>query len=66
MTRLSETLEELLERCRKLPPMTPADARIQAISFAYGNAKFRNPDLTMEQVTAIYDKMHPETAPVPD
>jgi hypothetical protein len=32
-----ETLEELVEKVRKLPPMTHKERRLQALDFAYGN-----------------------------
>lgn len=59
-------LDELLEICRNLPPPTPEERRRQAISFAYGNVRMSNPDVTIEMVEAAFDKLHPNGYPPPD
>jgi hypothetical protein len=46
------TLDELVDWARTLPPMTPEQKRAQMISFAYGNVKLSNPDITMEDIRA--------------
>jgi hypothetical protein len=45
----------LLNRIRSLPPMTIEERRRQAISFAYGNAKLSNPNVTREMVERAYE-----------
>lgn len=36
---MSAKLDELLERVRKLPPMTARQAEVQAFCFTYGNCR---------------------------
>lgn len=47
--------EALLERVKTLPPMTSEQVREQRISFAYGNAKLSNDDVTREMVERAVD-----------
>lgn len=54
--------------CDITPEQVRALRREQAISFAYGNVKMHNPDLTRETVAAEYDKLavlHPAPEPKP-
>jgi hypothetical protein len=51
-------LDRLLEAARRLPPMTPAQLRLQRISFAYGNTSFDNDRITKEMVEQIHDEMY--------
>jgi len=43
-------LDNLIERARKLPPMTPVEREQQRRSFVYGNVHLSNPDVTREMV----------------
>jgi hypothetical protein len=52
-------LVRLLEEAKKLPPMSAAERREQAISFAYGNVSLHNPSITKEMVAKAYDELHP-------
>lgn len=55
------TLEELLTRAReyrKLHEFTEEEKNKQAISFAYGNVKLHNPNLTREEVEKEALKIH--------
>ena len=65
MSRFSdnEELNALVEAARKLPPMTPAQRREQAISFAYGNVNLDrvergDPPIAREVFEAAYDRLH--------
>ena len=50
-------LDALIKAARKLPPMTPAERREQAISFVYGNLPEES-QTTREQIAAAYDEMY--------
>jgi hypothetical protein len=52
------TLDALIEAARKLPPMTPAELRLQRISWAYGNCAIENPNITREMVEKAHDEMY--------
>jgi len=54
---ISEALRELLLRAEN-HKMTAEEKRAQAISFAYGNCKLSNENITREQVEKAYDKLH--------
>lgn len=61
----NEELNALVEAARKLPPMTKAERRAQAISFAYGNVNLDrvergDPPIAREVFEAAYDRLHPE------
>ena len=56
----SDKLSSLIEQARNLPPMTPEEQRMQAISFAFGNASLDNPNVTREMVEKAYDELHPK------
>lgn len=51
--------ENLLRVLRTTPrKMTPAEQRELRISWAYGQSKFRNPDLTRADVAATHDRLY--------
>jgi hypothetical protein len=52
---MTEELEQLIEKARAIK-LTPAQKRDQIISFAYGNVKLHNPDITREDVERFYDQ----------
>jgi len=60
---VSQSLEELIELCRKLPPMTAAERREQRISWAYGQCALSGSKATREQVAAALDAMDAELKP---
>ena len=51
----------LLDNVNKLTGMTPEEREKQAISFAYGNAKLANPNVTLEMVQEAMAKMKANT-----
>jgi len=53
----SAELLELLEKTKD-HKMTAEEKRAQAISFAYGNCKLSNENITKEEVERAYDKLH--------
>lgn len=59
------SLAELIEMARKLPLMTPEQLRQQCISFAYGNVKLHNPEITRELIAEEYDKLQGVQAATP-
>lgn len=56
---MSESLDKLIEQARN-HKWTEAERRQQVISFAYGNLKLADCDVTLEGVAAEYDKLHEE------
>ncbi len=52
--------DDMIERAKKLT-MSPEDAEAQRRSFAYGNAKTENDDITREMVDRAAEK-HPRAA----
>jgi hypothetical protein len=57
------TIEELIEAARKYHaenPITPEEIREHAISFAYGNCKLDNPNITREMVEEEARKLYGE------
>lgn len=64
------SLDDLIEQVKKRPPMTDAEYREQAKSFAYGNCAIGNPNVTRQMVEdalpPIYeeDVMYPTTPPL--
>lgn len=55
---VNSELEELLEKA-KGTAISPADRRLQAISFAYGNLAIGRPETLYENVVRAYDSIHP-------
>jgi hypothetical protein len=53
---MSPELLELIERARKVE-MTEDDCEKQRISFAYGNTKFENDDITWETVRKAAEEL---------
>lgn len=53
--KLDPELQALLEQVKDLPPMTPAQRRLQRISFAYGNLPEGN-NLSRDEVARIHDE----------
>lgn len=53
---MEKNLEELLEWA-KTHKMTPEELEEQKISFAYGNVKLSNPDITKEIVRDVAKKL---------
>ncbi|MEO0498434.1 MAG: hypothetical protein AAF141_13875 [Pseudomonadota bacterium] len=50
-------LDALLKKVKDLPPMTPAQKRLQRISFAYGNLPEES-NRTKEDVARIHDETY--------
>lgn len=49
-------LDELLERVRQLPPMSPEQRREQRRSWVRGELMLEHPKMTREQADALIDK----------
>lgn len=56
---MSDTLKELLERARQVR-MTPEEQEEQRRSFAYGNTKIENEDITRETIDREADALAEE------
>ena len=54
------TLEELIERARTLPPMTPEEQEAQRRSFAYGNLRLSGIEVTREDIDLAAEKLDRE------
>ncbi|RBP03781.1 hypothetical protein DFR50_14229 [Roseiarcus fermentans] len=59
MTR--SNLDALIAWARTLPPMTDAQRRAQAASFAYGNVHLDNPLVTRAMVSEAQARIEAET-----
>ena len=59
--RTSKKLEKLLKKAAMFE-MNPEEYREQMISFAYGNAKLSNPNITREMVEEVYEKLYGKKA----
>lgn len=58
---MSDELERLLEMARKVK-MTPEEENRQRRSFAYGNAKIENPNITWDDINKAADSLpHPKS-----
>ena len=53
---MTQELEELIEAARSYP-VSEAEREAQRVSFAYGNAKIENDDITWEMVTDAYARI---------
>jgi hypothetical protein len=53
---MSPELQELIERARRVE-MTPEDREKQGISFAYGNTKVENSDITWDTVRKAAEEL---------
>jgi hypothetical protein len=53
---MTKELERLVEAARKVD-MTPDDVREQRRSFAYGNTKIENADITRELVNKLDEEL---------
>lgn len=51
------TNEEILEAVKAYGPMSSEEEREQAISFAYGNARLANPNITKEDIRKAADEL---------
>ncbi len=58
---MNKELEELLERSKAIV-MTPEQREEQRRSFAYGNAKISNPNVTREMVDRAAEEMQKTSA----
>jgi hypothetical protein len=56
---MNEELEKLIEAARTRP-VSEAEREAQRISFAYGNAKIENPNITWEMVVAANERIKNE------
>lgn len=50
-------LEALLERARNLPPMTKEQIAEQRKSWVVGEMMLEHPEMTREEILAIYEKV---------
>jgi len=55
---MTPELQELIERARRVE-MTEEDRKEQRISFAYGNTKFENEDITWDTVRRAEEELKP-------
>lgn len=51
-------LDALIKASIARGPMTPAEKRLQRISWAYGNCSLDNPNITREMVERAHDEMY--------
>jgi hypothetical protein len=58
---MNEELEKLIEAARRRP-VSEAEREEQRISFAYGNAKIENPNITWEMVVKANERIKTELA----
>jgi len=56
---MTEELEQLIEAARTRP-VSKAEREAQLRSFAYGNAKIGNPNITWEMVDDAYERIKAE------
>jgi len=54
---MTDELAALIERARRLPPMTAEEQEEQARSFAAGNVGFENPRVTRALVDKVANEM---------
>lgn len=57
------TLQQLIERARSAP-MSPAEREEQRRSFAYGNSKIENSDITRDMVDEAAQRIDSERSDV--
>lgn len=58
---MTDELNKLIEAARTRP-VSEAEREAQRRSFAYGNAKIENPDITWEMVVAADERIKAELA----
>lgn len=56
-TKITADIADLLERAKSLPRPTPEQIEAQRRSWVIGEMLLEHPEMTYEQVAAIYEKV---------